>query len=76
MPVTCACGEQLLTVTETAWELGLSRQRVHQLIEAGTLKAQRVEVSLNGFLVLWGQDVWSYKASRAPQMPTDETERL
>lgn len=33
----------LLTVTEVARRLGVSRQAIHQRIKAGTLKADRVD---------------------------------
>jgi excisionase family DNA binding protein len=62
----------LLNVKETAIKLGVSPRRVHQLIEEGTLKAQKVgsyyvisEDDLKG-IVIYG------KAGRPPKKSDDK----
>jgi len=51
-----------LSVTEVAARLGVSRQRVHQLVEAGRIPATRVGHSI----LLARSDVAAYETARRP----------
>jgi excisionase family DNA binding protein len=57
----------MLSATQTAQALGLSRARIHQLITAGKLKATRV----GHVWIVTPQDLEAFKATRNPKPEPD-----